>query len=134
MLVLDTNTISYYFRGEPCVVAALEATTPEQVAVPAIVVYELQYGLRRLAPSQAKPRLQALAHFLQYVRVIPFDEQVAQIAAKVRVDLEKLGTPIGAHDVLIAATALSVHGQLVTRNIREFRRVTGLQCLNWFDT
>jgi len=48
MLVLDTNTISYYFRGDPVVVPRLQALAPSSVGVPAIVVYELRYGLGRL--------------------------------------------------------------------------------------
>ena len=52
-------------------------------------------------------------------------------AARLRADLEALGTPIGPHDVLIAATALRHQSTLVTRNVREFSRVPGLQWLNW---
>jgi tRNA(fMet)-specific endonuclease VapC len=47
------------------------------------------------------------------------------------VELEAAGTPIGPHDTLIAATALRHQATLVTRNVREFSRVQGLQWLNW---
>ena len=57
MLILDTNTISYYFRNEACVVQQLQATPLQYLAVPAIVVYELQYGILRLAHEAAQPRL-----------------------------------------------------------------------------
>lgn len=60
MLVLDTNTISYYFRGDPQVVPRLLALSPSDIGVPAIVVYELRHGLLRLPPEAAQPRLQAL--------------------------------------------------------------------------
>lgn len=132
MLVLDTNTISYYFRNEPCVVQQLQATPLHQIAVPAIVVYELKYGILRLSEEAAQPRLKALSKFLQFLTIIDVDEQVANIAANIRIDLERKGLVIGAHDVLIAASALSVNGQLVTRNVREFERVQGLQVVNWF--
>ena len=133
MLVLDTNTISYYFRNEACVVQQLQATPLQYVAVPAIVVYELQYGILRLAHEAAQPRLKVLNKFLQFLSIIAVDETVAKIAANIRIDLETKGTPIGAHDVLIAASALAVNGQLVTRNVREFERVQGLQVINWFE-
>lgn len=132
MWVLDSNTISYYFRNEACVVNALREIPLNQIAVPAIVVYELQYGLRRLSDAAAQPRLRALAKFLQFMQIIDIDSNVAEHAARIRVQLEQQGTPIGAHDILIAASALSVHGQLVTRNIREFDRVQGLKVINWF--
>ena len=48
-------------------------------------------------------------------------------------DLEAAGTPIGPHDTLIAATALRHQGTLITRNVREFSRVPGLQLLNWHE-
>ena len=69
----------------------------------------------------------------QFLSIIDVNEKVAELAAQIRVDLEKIGLPIGAHDVLIAASALSVNGQLVTRNVREFERVQGLQVVNWFE-
>ena len=131
MLVLDSNTISYYFRGDPQVVPRLQALRPADLGVPTIVEYELRYGLLRLPPEAATPRLTALAQLLQPMQTLPFDSECAAIAARIRADLEAVGTPIGPHDTLIAATALRHQATLVTRNVREFARVPGLQCLNW---
>ena len=131
MLILDSNTISYYFRGDPQVVARLQALSPADVGVPAIVEYELRYGLLRLPPEAANPRLAALAALLRPMHALPFDSECAAHAARIRVELEAAGTPIGPHDTLIAATALRHQATLVTRNVREFARVPGLQCLNW---
>ena len=61
--MLDTNTISYYFRGEPQVVQRLQAQRPAEIGVPAIVVYELRYGLARLPTEAAAPRTAALDAF-----------------------------------------------------------------------
>lgn len=133
MFALDTNTISYYFRGEPQVVHRLQALALGQVAVPSVVVYELRYGLMRLNPAAAQPRLEALSRFLAPLRVLDFDEASAQTAATLRASLEVQGTPIGPHDLLIAATALRHGAALVTRNVGEFSRVQGLQVINWFD-
>lgn len=133
MLILDSNTISYYFRGDPQVVPRLQALRPADLGVPAIVEYELRYGLLRLPPEAAAPRLTALAQLLQPMQRLPFDSECATQAARIRADLEAAGTPIGPHDTLIAATALRYQSTLVTRNVREFSRVAGLQCLNWHD-
>lgn len=65
MLVLDSNTISYYFRGDPAVVPQLQALRPAELGVPAIVEYELRYGLQRLPPEASAPRLAALAQLLR---------------------------------------------------------------------
>lgn len=133
MLILDSNTISYYFRGDPQVVKHMQAHPPAHFGVPAIVEYELRYGLLRLPQDAATPRLLALAQFLQLVQVLPFDSDCALHAAKIRAELEAVGTPIGPHDTLIAATALRHQAMLVTRNVREFSRVPGLQWCNWHE-
>lgn len=134
MLILDSNTISYYFRGDPQVVPRLQAQRPADVGVPAIVEYELRYGLLRLPQEAATPRLAALAQLLQPMQRLAFDSECAAQAARIRAELEAKGTPIGPHDILIAATALRHQSTLVTRNVREFSRVPGLQWLNWHDT
>lgn len=133
MLILDSNTISYYFRGDPLVVPRLQALRPIELGVPAIVEYELRYGLMRLPQQAAAPRLAALGQLLQPMQMLPFDSECATHAARIRAALEAAGTPIGPHDTLIAATALRHQAMLVTRNVREFSRVPGLQWLNWHE-
>lgn len=133
MLILDSNIISYYFRGDPKVVPRMQALRPADLGVPAIVEYELRYGLLRLPQEAATPRLEALVRLLRPLQLLPFDNECASHAARIRVTLEAAGTPIGAHDTLIAATALRYQATLVTRNVREFSRVPGLQWLDWHE-
>ena len=134
MLILDSNTVSYYFRGDPQVVPRLQALPPADIGVPAIVEYELRYGLLRLPPQAAEPRLLALTQLLRPMQMLPFDSECAAQAARIRAALEAAGTPIGPHDTLIAATALRYQATLVTRNVREFSRVPSLQWANWHDS
>lgn len=131
MLALDSNTISYYFRGDPMVVPKLQAMPPASLAVPAIVAYELRFGLMRLPKAAAEPRLQALETLMAPLRILDFDAACAQTAAVLRSQLEAQGTPIGPHDLLIAATALRHGAALVTRNTREFSRIVGLEVIDW---
>ena len=131
MLILDSNTISYYFRGDPQVVPRLQAISPADLGVPAIVEYELRFGLCRLPQDLSASRLVALSQMLRPMQKLPFDSECAIQAARIRAGLEAAGTPIGPHDTLIAATALRHQAKLVTRNLREFSRVQGLQCLSW---
>lgn len=67
------------------------------------------------------------------MQVLPFDSECAAHAARIRAELEAAGKPIGPHDTLIAATTLRYQATLVTRNVREFSRVPGLQCLTWHE-
>ena len=123
----------YYFRGDPQVVPRLHALRPAELGVPAIVEYELRYGLLSMSQEAKTPRLEALAQLLRPMQLLPFDSECAALAARIRADLEALGIPIGPHDTLIAATALRHQATLITRNVREFSRVPGLNLLNWHE-
>jgi len=131
VLILDSNTISYYFRGDPQIVPRLHAVRPADLGVPAIVEYELRYGLMRMPQEAATPRLAALKQLLQPMQMLAFDSECAVEAARIRVELEAAGVGIGPHDTLIAATALRYQGTLVTRNVRKFSRVAGLRWVDW---
>lgn len=113
------------------VVPRMMALRPIDLAVPAIVEYELRFGLMRLPLESAKPRLDALGKLLRPMISLPFDNECSAHAARIRVELETLGTPIGPHDILIAATAIRHNAILVTRNTREFSRIAALQCIDW---
>ncbi|MEX0268568.1 PIN domain-containing protein [Leptolyngbyaceae cyanobacterium UHCC 1019] len=63
--------------------------------------------------------------------MLSFGTAEAEQAAQIRALLKTQGQPIGAYDVLIAATALQYHLLMVTANPREFDRVPGLQTENW---
>lgn len=62
---------------------------------------------------------------------LPFDLGVARAHAALWADLARAGAQIGAHDLLIAATALTHRLAVATRNVREFERIEGLQVARW---
>ena len=116
-------------RGEGRVAQHLTASAPQRIGLPAIVVYEIRFGLQRAA---RQAHMAAFEKMLQSVTVLDFDAQSAAHAADIRVQLEAAGTPIGPHDLLIAATARKHRCTLVTHNTREFSRVPGLLLEDWF--
>jgi tRNA(fMet)-specific endonuclease VapC len=128
--VLDSNTLVYYFKGLGKVLGHLRATRPRDVAIPVVVLYELEVGIAK--STQPLKRRMALDALLQTISVLPFDEGAARAAAQVRVSLERKGTPIGPIDTLIAGIALNHHATLVTHNRREFARVPGLKVVDWY--
>lgn len=130
MYALDTNSVSYFLKGRGRVAERLLALPPRSVGLPAIALYELDYGASRSqAPRELRERLGVL---LAALRVLPFGAGEARAAARIRVDLEKVGKPIGPMDLLIAATALEQGAVLVTHNTREFRRVRRLRVEDWY--
>jgi predicted nucleic acid-binding protein len=56
---------------------------------------------------------------------------ILAVEAKIRADLKQSGTPIGAYDLLIAATAITHNLKLITANPQEFERIQGLFWENW---
>lgn len=130
IFVLDTNTLIYYFKGMGRVAERLLAQSPQEIGIPAVVVYELEVGIAKA--TQPEKRQQQLAEMLAVVATLPFGLAEARQAAQIRAALEAVGTPIGAYDVLIAATALAHGGTLVTHNVQEFDRVAGLSLVDWY--
>lgn len=130
MYCLDTNTIIYFLKGQGNVSKKLFSKQPSQITIPSLVVFELEYGVKKSAHPRRNQN--TLEEFLRPFSVLPFDEKVANIAAKIRYDLGKIGTPIGPIDTLIAATAMANDKTLVTHNVKEFKRVKGLKDEDWF--
>jgi tRNA(fMet)-specific endonuclease VapC len=130
MFVLDTNTLVYFFRGQGDVARRLLSAAPSAIAIPTVVVYELETGIAK--STDAAKRRSQLDQLLRAVAVLPFGIEEAKAAAAIRARLEQEGAPIGPMDTLIAGTALAHGGILVTRNIREFGRVPGLRVQDWY--
>lgn len=128
-VALDTNTLSYFMRGEGRVAERLSATPPQQVALPAIVIYEINFGLRH---ARRRSQLDGFARMVQATTVLDFDAEAADHAARIRLELEAAGTPIGPTDLLIAAIARRHARILVTHRVREFTRVPGLEVEDWY--
>ena len=128
--LLDTNICVAVIRlRSPRVLARLQTMTPGSVGVSIITVSELQFGA---AKSQNPQRnRQALEQFLLPLEILDYDSAAATFYGDVRARLEKIGTPIGPLDTLIAAHARSLNTVLVTNNLSEFRRVSGLKVEDW---
>jgi len=129
MFALDTNTVIYFFKGLHGVDRRLLATPPGDIAIPCVVLYELEVGIAKSkAPSKRRAQLNEL---LGVTRLVPFDQAAAEASARIRATLEIAGMPIGPMDTLIAGTALAANAVLVSRDTSEFNRVPGLRVENW---
>ena len=129
MYILDTNTLIYFFKGIGRVADNLLAVSPKDIGIPAVVLYELEYGIAR--STSPKKRMKQLEELCALVDVLNFGNEEAKASARIRAALEKKGTPTRPYDVMIAGTALSRQGILVANNTKEFRQVPRLQLINW---
>lgn len=128
--LLDTCTVSDFVKGQPGVMARIKATPPACIAVSALTRMEINYGLA-LNAERARKLVPMLDAFFSVIVTLPFDEADAQAAAAIRAALKTQGEPIGAYDVLIAGTGVARGLIVVTSNVSEFNRVSGLQVENW---
>jgi tRNA(fMet)-specific endonuclease VapC len=133
MLCLDTNIIIFAInRRKPAIAKRLTAELRAGAAliVPAIVLFELEYGIAKSA-RRAQARA-ILDNFLEAGFEQPaFDAEDAREAGEIRAELDRQGTPIGPFDCLIAAQARRRGAALVTMNRREFERVPRLVVTDW---
>lgn len=127
--LLDTDICIGVLRQRPGMVQRLSQLAPTDCAISMVTVYELFCGVEK-AQQPAKER-QKVERFISVIIELPLDRGAAQNAARIRADLERLGQLIGPYDLLIAGQALASSLTLVTNNIQEFQRVSGLKLESW---
>ena len=130
--MLDTDVCIALIKNRPVSMQSrLSLLIPEEVGISSMVVAELWFGV---ANSQKKKKNEAaLKDFLEFVTLLDGPCAASPLYGQIRAQLQKLGTPIGAMDLLIASHALFLDTVLVTNNTREFERIPDLKVENWLS-
>ncbi|MBI3696729.1 MAG: PIN domain-containing protein, partial [Acidobacteria bacterium] len=124
--LIDASVLIEAGRGR-LDLASLLAGHPGKVGLAAITASEMLYVAHRAAkPEQRSRREIFLEQLLARMPVIAFDLMAARVHARLGAELAASGVRIGAHDLLIAATALATGSQVATRDERSFPLVPGL--------
>lgn len=127
--LLDTNIVSGLLRDPHGPIAdQIRSVGEDAICTSIIVAAELRYGVAKKGSPKLAAQLEAVLGALE---TISLEAPVDEAYGRIRTQLERQGTPIGANDLLIAAQALSLGYTLVTDNEREFDRVEGLSIANW---
>lgn len=134
--LLDTNVLSEPLKPSPDrgLISLLEENA-YLCSVPAPGWHELVRGTELLPSSRKRRRIEQYLYGIvrDSFPCLPYDQRAAEVHAGERVRLRKLGKPAPFIDGQIAAIAL-VHGlTLVTANVRDFERYSGLETVNWLD-
>ena len=131
--LLDTCVLSEPIarRPNPAVVARILERQQETVTA-APVIHELWFGCRRMAPSRKRSLLEAYLDALSALPVLPYDVRAARWHAEERARLESMGQVPSFVDGQIAAIAVVNEVVLVTRNVGDFARFSGLEIEDWF--
>ena len=102
-----------------------------ETAISIVTVSELLMGVHRADTEARKLRRSAFVEaIIREIPSIEFNMKSVRIHAELYAYLAHSGQLIGAHDLIIAATALAWGHALLTANEREFRRVPGLEVVS----
>ena len=119
MYILDTNVLIYYSKDEDEVVLVVEGLyrKDESVYISAITEAEF-FSYAHLSDREAE----RINSFLKTVTIVPFESRLARLTGLIR---KTYGIELA--DSAIAATALSLNGTLLTRNVRDFKKIPELK-------
>jgi len=127
-VILDTTVLIQAERQEFEIDKFTENREEEIFGISVITVAELLHGVHRA--DSTKRRLKRSAYVEKVIELFPiynFDTSIARIYAELWSELSQKGIQIGAHNLIIGSTALSLGFSVVTYNVRHFERIEGLK-------
>lgn len=127
-VIFDTSVLISIERGSQNIERLIHGREDEPFGISVITVSELLHGVHR-ADSE-KRRLRREAFVEKIIEIFPiylFDLGTARIYARVWSSLAKKGINIGAHDLMIASTAISFGFSVVTSDMRDYEKIKGLK-------
>ncbi len=132
-LMLDTNVFIYSERSDE----SIDFSKWEEygdVYISAITVSELLVGVHYANSDARKTRRSAFVEsVIAKMPVLSFSTEEARVHAGIFASLAKQGQMIGAHDLIIAATAIVHNCAVLTENLSEFERVPGLETISFIE-
>ncbi len=131
--LLDTSVLSELVRKKPSrdVVRRLRQLRGSKLTTSSVCVLELRHGTAR-HPQGGQLWRRLADTVLSRVEILAFGEMEARSAGDLLAALERNGAVIGLEDVLIGVTARIRGLTMVTRNVRHFERIEGLNVESWW--
>lgn len=128
--LVDTDILSEFLPGTEMVVgnAKKYLENYDSINFSIITYYEILNGLLY---KDARKQLKRFSDFGELNKILPLTLSATRQAAEIYANLRKKGEPIGHTDCLIAGIALTNNLQLVTNNNDHFKRIEGLEIVNW---
>jgi tRNA(fMet)-specific endonuclease VapC len=127
--MLDTNLCIRVLRDRPAGLRERFNAEAAALCISSVSLAELLYGAEKSEkPIEHRQKVEAFAARLD---VLLFDVEAAAHYGEIRAELERHGRVIGPYDLMIAAHARSRGLTVITGNLGEFRRVSGLRAEDW---
>jgi predicted nucleic acid-binding protein len=132
--LFDTDAISEVLKRRPApgYVTWLSTISRAEQFTSAVVVGELFKGAYR-SPDAPRHLRNIETRVLPAMTVLPYDVEIARVYGALRAQLEEAGQALADADLQIAATAVHHDLELVTGNLRHFRRINGLRLSTVLD-
>lgn len=118
--LLDTSFLIDVERG------GMDLPGTEDVAIAAITASELLHGVHRADRAHRAERLAFVEWILENIPTQPFTLVIARVHSRLWAESEGAGRRLGAHDLLVASTALALGFRLATRDRKAFAGIAGL--------
>jgi len=130
--LLDTNTVSELMKQNKYTWGLMLEKKPNEVFLCEIVISEIYYGLQLLGDTKKRVLLQQeFEPIAELLQALVWDRETSQKFAEIKADLTNRGLIIPDLDIAIAAHAKRYNCILVTDNISDFQRISGLTIENW---
>jgi tRNA(fMet)-specific endonuclease VapC len=130
--LIDTSVFIAAERGDVDLDQVLKDAEDDEAAMAAITASELLVGVHLVKSAIGRVRTsQAVERWIRAIPAVPFDLEIARTHAMLAAQLRTSGAAIGAHDLIIAATAVSLDYRIATRDLRSFPKIRGLDVVRW---
>ena len=127
-IIFDTSAIIAIERGHESLDALITGREEESFGISVVTAAELLHGVERADTEDRKLRRQAFVEkVIESFPVFPFDLMVSRIYARIWAAIARKGWTVGSHDLIIAATAISLDYTVATINIRDFEKIPGVK-------
>jgi|SRR5437867_850130 len=128
-IVLDADVIIRGERGAFPLSAWVASHSGETFQIASITIAELWHGVERATGQYRAAREEYVRAVIDSVEVLPYTELTGYEHARIWAQLEAAGKMIGAHDLIVAATALENGSSVATFNKRHFAYISGLRVI-----
>jgi len=127
-IIFDTSEIITLERNRQKIEEIIQGREDEFFGISVITVAELLHGVERADTETRKIKRQAFVEkVIEFFPVHDFDVTIARIYARIWASLAQKNLIVGAHDLIIAATAISMNYTVVTSNLRDYKKIEGLK-------
>jgi predicted nucleic acid-binding protein len=127
-IIFDSSEIIALERNRGMVENLIAGREEEPFGISVVTIAELLHGVERADNEARRLRRQAFVEkVIELLPIFPFDVSAARIYARIWASLVQRGFTVGAHDLIIAATAISLDYTVITSNRRDFEKIEGLR-------